>query len=57
MKNTIKERIAVLETKMDDFSKKISNHCSAHLIDRIIQSITLCALTVVIFLLKIVVFK
>ncbi|KKN22923.1 hypothetical protein LCGC14_0910330, partial [marine sediment metagenome] len=41
MKNTIKERIAVLETKMDDFSKKISNHCSAHLIDRIIQSITL----------------
>ncbi len=57
MKTTMKERVAILETEIKNLAEKISNHCSAHLFDRIVQSITLGGMAVIIFLLKIVIFK
>ena len=57
MKTTIKERVAILETEIKNLTEKISNHCSAHVIDRIVQSVTLVGMVLIIFLLKIVIFK
>ena len=57
MKMTLKERVAILETKFEEVIKKIDNHCRAHLIDRIVQSLSLFGMVLIIFLLKIVIFK
>ena len=54
---TLKERVAILETKIEEVIKKIDNHCKAHLIDRIIQSLGLSGMILIIFLLKIAIFK
>ncbi len=55
-KLTLKERVAQLEVKIESLTLSIKNHSSAHVIDRIIQAITLAGMILVIFLLKIVVF-
>lgn len=57
MRTTIKERVAILETEIKNLTEKISNHCSAHLFDRVVQSVTLVGMVLIIFLLKIVIFK
>lgn len=54
---TIKERVAILETQYKEIIKKIDNHCKAHLIDRIIQATNLAGMALIIFLLKMVIFK
>lgn len=53
---TLKERVFVLETKATELIKKVDNHCRAHLIDRVIQVLTLSGMAVILFLLKIVIF-
>jgi len=53
----LKERVTILENKVVDLIKKIDNHCRAHLIDRIVQSLSLTGMILIIFLLKIVIFK
>ncbi|GAH97492.1 unnamed protein product, partial [marine sediment metagenome] len=47
----------ILENKVTELIKKIDNHCRAHLIDRIIQALSLTGMAVILFLLKIVIFK
>lgn len=54
---TLKERVAILETKFEEFIKKIDNHCRAHFIDRVVQSLSLLGMALIIFLLKMVIFK
>ena len=53
----LKERVTILENKVVELIKKIDNHCKAHLIDRIIQSLGLLGMILIIFLLKTVIFK
>ena len=48
---TLKERIAVLETKVESLTSKIDNHCRAHLLDRVIQAVLLLGMS---FLIKVV---
>lgn len=53
----LKERVTILEKTYSELVKKLDNHCKAHLIDRIVQSISLFGMILIIFLLKIVIFK
>ena len=53
----LKERVTILESRVVDLIKKIDNHCKAHLIDRVVQSLSLGGMILIIFLLKIAIFK
>ena len=53
----LKERVTILENKVIELIKKIDNHCKAHSIDRIIQSVSLFGMVLIIFLLKFIIFK
>jgi len=53
----LKERVTILENKVIELIKKIDNHCRAHLIDRVIQSISLFGMVMILFLLKIAIFE
>lgn len=57
MKKSLSERIAVLEVKIEELSKHITNHTSVHKFDRIIQALNLIGISICLFLLKIAIFK
>jgi len=54
---TLRERVTALEVKIEELTKQISNHCSAHKIDRIVQAINLLGIAICLYLLKIALLK
>jgi len=54
---TLKERVAILETKIAQLIIDIKNHTGVHIIDRVFQAINLLGVIIVIFLLKLAIFK
>jgi len=51
-RETLRERVLKLEITVNELIKKVDNHCHAHMIDRIVQSLTLLGMILILYLIK-----